>query len=594
VRVLVWCLILGLPGPALAQGVFRGPLLQSPKPDEITLVYESPSPSTGVVRYGVGAPSGQTVNTGAAATHHELRLTGLSALGPPGTEIRYELEVGGTVHAGSFLLPPAAGSPFRFIVYGDNRSSPAQHQQVVNALMADTPRSSFAINTGDLVSSGQDEGDWDEFFPVANPFLAQTPLYMAIGNHETVINNWDVTRRIFVLPTDQAPASNEEGFYRVLYGNVELIVINVEADNLYTVSFLAGDQEAWLEQVLATRTAGIEHRFLFIHQGPYSSKVGRNGNFWLRQWLPDLATAGIDVIFSGHDHYGERGFAENGIPYVIHGGGGAPLYETLGPRTTSDHTIIWGESRLGYATVDIDGPKATIQLRGLAGEVLDQFSYGDAVAPACQQASDCGPAPTHGCPGGGWACEKNACRYACGPGSGSLIACATDRACEDLLTSCQGTPTCQHPSLNPLGWYCECVLPPECQAAADCAGRSSPIPGCTGTWGCEDEQCEFTAELCMPVDAGVDAGAADSGTQSPIDGGVDGAIADAGQLADAAAPADTGLSGEAPPAASGCGCETSSGAGPELWLWLSAALFYAGARRLNRSPRRPLWARVRP
>lgn len=581
---------------AQAQGVFRGPYLQRPTGDEITVVYESPTPTMAVVRYGIGAPSGRTVATTQAASHQELVLSGLSNLGGPGTEIQYELEVDGVRHPGAFRLPPAAGDAFRFIVYGDNRSSPAQHQQVIQALQADAPRAVFALNTGDLVSSGESEADWDAFFPVANPFLASMPLYVAIGNHETVINRWDVTRRLFVLPTDVPPASNEEGFYRVLYANVELIVVNVEADHLYTIGLLKGAQEDWLEEVLATRTPGVEHRFLFIHQGPYSSKVGRNGNFWLRQWLPDLATAGLDVIFSGHDHYGERGFAENGIPYVIHGGGGAPLYETQGPRVTNDHTIIWGESRLGYATVDIEGPKATIQLHGLGGEILDQFSYGDAVAPACQQASDCGAAPTYGCPGGGWACEKNACRYACGPGSGSLIACATDRACEDVLTSCAGTPTCQHPSLNPLGWYCECVLPPECQGPADCAGRPSPMPGCTGSWGCVDEQCEFSADLCGPADGGVDAG---PGNDVGVDAGGPpdlGVIVDVGVRddvgpgsVDAGANTDSG-SNPAPPPAEGCGCrEVQGGAGPSA----SALLFFLGALAFRSARWRPRWARAR-
>lgn len=490
--------------PARAQTVFRGPYLNHVTGDAVTVIWESPAPTTGVVRYGTAAALNQTASSNTPARHHEVRLSGLAALAAPGSELRYELEVDSTIYAGTFRTAPPAGTAFRFTVYGDNRSSPEQHQLVVDALMAEQPSSHFAINTGDLVSNGEDEGDWDLFFPVAAPYLRNTPLYVAIGNHE-VDGTWDVTQRIFEMPVDVAPASNNEGFYRVIYGNVEMIVLNVEVDSLYTLDFLAGDQEEWLTMVLADRAPGVEHRFVFLHQGPYSSKVGRNGNFWLRQWLEDFDAAEIDVIFSGHDHYAERGWAEPGIWYVIHGGGGAPLYNTQGPRVTNDHTIVYGESRLGYLTVDIDGPKAHVALKGLAGEIVDEFSYGDAANPACTAAADCGAPPANACPGGGWECHRSACRWACTAGSGSLIACATDNACVNQIgANCAGTPECIHPSLNPLSWYCQCTLPPDCAVDADCQNRPSPIEGCTGTWACVDEQCEFTTKMCMPLgDAGV-------------------------------------------------------------------------------------------
>lgn len=574
-RSIFAALLLFAAFPAGAQTVFRGPYLNHVTADAVTVIWESPAPTTGVVRYGVAALN-QTASSNTPARHHEVRLTGLAALAAPGSELRYELEVDSTIYAGTFRTMPPAGTPFRFTVYGDNRSSPEQHQLVVDALLAEQPSSHFVINTGDLVSNGEDEGDWDLFFPVAAPYLRNIPLYVAIGNHE-VDGTWDVTRRLFELPTQVAPASNNEGFYRVIYGNVELIVLNVEVDSLYTLDFLAGDQEEWLTAVLADRAPGVEHRFVFLHQGPYSSKVGRNGNFWLRQWLEDFDDADIDAIFSGHDHYAERGWAETGIWYVIHGGGGAPLYNTQGPRVTSDHTIVYGESRLGYLTVDIDGPKAHVALKGLAGEVVDEFTYGDAANPACTVAMDCGAPPANACPGGGWECHRSACQWACTAGSGSLIACATDNACETQIgANCPGTPECIHPSLNPLSWYCQCTLPPDCAVDADCQNRPSPIKGCTGTWACVEEQCEFTTKMCLPLgDAGVspDAEVSSDAAEPDPDAG-DLPAPDASTFADAAenadaepqpardagvSGADAGSSGGSGDAGGGenCGCNTA-------------------------------------
>lgn len=616
--VLPMLLLASSPSALLAQGVFRGPYLNNVTPDAVTVIWESPTPTTGVVRYGLSGALSSSVGSTTPSTHHEVRLTGLSAIAPSGSELAYELEVQGTIYPGRFKTAVVGNAPFSFIVYGDNRSSPAQHQVVIDALLQEMPSVHFALNTGDLVSNGEDEGDWDLFFPVAAPFLASTPLFVAIGNHEVDGGSWDVTRRLFEQPTAVPPASNEEGYYHVVYGNVELIVLNVEVDSLYTISLLAGAQEEWLEEVLATRPAGVDHRFVFLHQGPYSSKVGRNGNFWLRQWLDRFRDAGVDVIFSGHDHYAERGFTENGLYYVIHGGGGAPLYETLGPRVTSDHTIIYGESRLGYARVDIDGPRAYVAIKGIGGELIDAFTYGDTAAPACASASDCGAPPVNGCPGGAWACERSACRFACGAGSGSLITCLTDSACQQSIgAQCPGTVSCEHPSLNPTSWYCDCQLPPDCTTDGDCQGRASPIPGCTGTWACVDDVCEFTATMCMPVeDAGTSPDAAepvgdagggspdaaeghpdaasipvppDSGSLVPLPDAAPVALDAAVEAAADAGPADTGA-GELPPIAEtsdGCGCgatrPASSGAGGATgapWL-LVAGLLLLGALRVR-------------
>jgi len=585
-------------GSAEAQGVFRGPYLNDVTGDAITVLWESPAASTGTVRYrSVGAAQWQTMQSGAAARHQEVRLTGLT---PPGGEIEYELDTGGTVYPGRFRTAPAAGAPFGFVVYGDNRSSPDQHRVVVDALLREMPGLHFAINTGDMVSSGQSESDWDAFFPVAAPFLASMPFYVAIGNHEASLgNNISVTRRIFALPTGGTPAANDETYYRFLYGNVEMIIVNVEVDSLYTLALLAGAQEDWLKEVLAQPLAGAQHRFVFLHQGPYSSKQGRNGNFWLRQWLDDFKTAGIDVVFSGHDHYAERGFTEQGLYYVIHGGGGAPLYNTLGPRSTNDHTIMYGETRLGYAIVKIDGPKATVEIKGIGGELVDTFTYGDAAAPECSQPADCGAAPRFGCPGGGWECRRSACQYSCAAGSGSMVSCVTDSACtRQIGANCAGTVSCVHPSINPLSWYCNCELPPDCTMTSDCANRPTPIAGCTGTWACVDSQCEFTTNLCTPQqDAGPsDAALADDAAATPASDAAVASPMDAATLPDAAAVvsvadaaavvsgADAAVvvspdAAEAiAPVSEGCHCG-STARGDALWVLGALALFMVRRRR---------------
>ena len=546
--------------------MFRGPYLNDVTTDAITVLWESPQPTTGIVHYGVNSTTEQTAVSSTPSKHHEVRLTGLSGLANPGSAFVYELEVDGTRYPGRFYTAVQGDAPFTFLIYGDNRSSEPQHQAVVDAILAEMIDARFIVSTGDMVSSGDNEGHWDTFFAIEAPFLRQVPVYIAIGNHEVDRGNWDIGERVFAHPTTLAPASNNEAFFHFVYGNTQFIIINVETDNLYNgaLSVLAGDQEDWLERVLTTPPANIRHRFVFIHQGPYSSKSGRSGNFWMRQWLDTFKANGVNVIVSGHDHYAERGWAKNGLPYVIHGGGGAPLYDTKGARVVSDHTIEYSESRLGYVIVNIDGPKATLTLKGLNGVQVDQISWGDTQNPQCMSSTDCTGRPQYACPGGAWECYYNACNWACDAGMSSLITCLTDSACEDALraTCTNGTPVCERPSLNPLEWYCRCDLPPECTGNADCTGRPPPVAGCVGTWACQDEVCEFSpVTICDepdagPPDTGTSADATTVDATSSMDGSTD---VDAAPFSDATSPAADAASVSPQPSDSGVSAAADAG-----------------------------------
>ena len=67
--------------------------------------------------------------------------------------------------------------------------------------------------------------------------------------------------------------------------------------------------------------------------------------------LPSSASRScVTAIFSGHDHYYERGFSESGIPYVITGGGGATL-----EKVTEAFRIILEDPKVKAILVNIFG-----------------------------------------------------------------------------------------------------------------------------------------------------------------------------------------------------------------------------------------------
>ena len=58
------------------------------------------------IRYGIMNVAENTTNVDVAATHHEIRLSGLQSA----TEYVFELEVDGTTYPGSFVTAPVAPS----------------------------------------------------------------------------------------------------------------------------------------------------------------------------------------------------------------------------------------------------------------------------------------------------------------------------------------------------------------------------------------------------------------------------------------------------------------------------------------------------
>jgi hypothetical protein len=359
------------------------------------VVWDQDTPSTPQVRYGLTAPLSQVATSSASGGHHEVKLTGLQA----GATYTYAVYQGNTKLSADLTLPSVVptSTPFRFLVFGDTRSDEVAHQKQVYA-MALEQGVRFFINTGDLVADGEVQSDWDTFFTVEHPLISHVPLFPIIGNHDEVDGEYALYKSNFVMQSN-SPAP--EAYYSFTYGNSFFLMLDghVHVDpwfvcvlqgKLYEDCFKAG-QLNWLKQQLQAASANplIEHIFVAIHSGPYSSKQGRTGNAQMRDLLPLFKTHGVTLILSGHDHYYERGVSGNGIPYVITGGGGAPLY-TVDTPSLDPHTVIFNDSVYHYLVIDVQGTLISAKVKTADGILLDQFQLGPPPPP------DSGPGPVDG------------------------------------------------------------------------------------------------------------------------------------------------------------------------------------------------------
>ena len=153
--------------------------------------------------------------------------------------------------------------------------------------------------------------------------------------------------------------------YSADFGDVHLASLDSNGD-------LAA-QARWLDQdFTAAEQRGAKHLFVFLHWGPYSSgtQILHGSNDDAQPVATVAKQHHADALFSGHDHFYERGQSDN-LHYFVTGGGGAPL-DTPGRISETQVT----KSANHYLVVDIAGSIATITAKDTLGNPFDSISVG--------------------------------------------------------------------------------------------------------------------------------------------------------------------------------------------------------------------------
>src|SRR4029453_5265497 len=132
---------------------------------------------------------------------------------------------------------------FSFVVYGDSRDSSGSHQRVVDRVSDELP--DFLLGTGDMVSEGVSEPDWQDFFEIERELLRQNVLYPSLGNHDRQGRGRtaDNYRKYFSLPEN---SPDPERYYAFTYGSARFLILDSNSN-----SFALTDQTEWIGQQLA-------------------------------------------------------------------------------------------------------------------------------------------------------------------------------------------------------------------------------------------------------------------------------------------------------------------------------------------------------
>ncbi|MEK6409546.1 MAG: metallophosphoesterase [Acidobacteriota bacterium] len=202
-------------------------------------------------------------------------------------------------------LPIKEGS-VRFAIIGDTGSGTDKQQQIADMMVRYKKvfPFEFVLMMGDNLYGGDSAKDYDKKFESVYKVLldAKLKFYATLGNHD------DANQRMY----DHFNMNGKE-YYSFKKGNATFYSLNS--------NYMDKRQIDWLEAGLSKNNS--EWKICFFHHPPYSSGKAHGPDNQLREVIePIFVKHGVNVVFSGHEHFYERLKPQKGIHYFISGAGG--------------------------------------------------------------------------------------------------------------------------------------------------------------------------------------------------------------------------------------------------------------------------------
>lgn len=306
-----------------------------------------------------------------AAMVNQITLTGLSS------KTTYEYRVGSGEdwsEIATFKTGTAGKKGADFFVLGDIQAEDTTNiSKLVDILKGGSY--DFGIQTGDAVDDATSYSDWMDIaglFGTQN--IGNMDMLHVLGNHEYAGDaTASAAAAAFGLPCEGAGT-----YYSVTYGNTYLAVINYTGTGAQLKEALA-----WL--VEDAKASNATWKVLCMHQPAYYTNAN-GGNGEIYNQVPDAAeAAGINVVFSGHDHTLARTNQikddqideENGIVYYIAGSSGEKAYSITSQKIFDYDTIFalaTQDFTATYLTVHADEESMTIQAMDLDRGMMDSVT----------------------------------------------------------------------------------------------------------------------------------------------------------------------------------------------------------------------------
>jgi 3',5'-cyclic AMP phosphodiesterase CpdA len=270
---------------------------------------------------------------------------------------RVVVGIGMLLSAGMWLaaappaLPDVPGS-LRFAVIGDMGTGARPQFEVAAQMAALRARFSYdlVLMVGDNLYGRQRPEDIVAKFerPYAPLLQAGVLFYGALGNHD------DPETR-FYPPFHM----NGERYYSFVRQDTRFFVLDTNR--------MDRTQVTWVERAL--RDSRERWKIVIFHHPLYSNARRHGSDMQLRIILePLLVRAGVNVVFSGHDHVYERSVPQKGITYFVTGSSGKL---SPGDVRRSPATAAAFDDDNAFVIVEIAGESLHFEAIARSGATVD-------------------------------------------------------------------------------------------------------------------------------------------------------------------------------------------------------------------------------
>ncbi|MEZ5285404.1 MAG: metallophosphoesterase [Vicinamibacterales bacterium] len=247
----------------------------------------------------------------------------------------------------------AAPPPLRFAVIGDFGTGSRRQFETARQMWDQHERYpySFVLTVGDNIYGGQDPADMERKFVVPyKPVIdAEIPFYASLGNHD---NRAQVKYELFNM--------GGQPYYTFTKGPAQFFALDS--------TLMTPAQLRWLEDELTRSEA--PWKIAYFHHPIYSSGLRHGPTLVLRAALePIFATFGVQLVFTGHEHFYERLQPRYGIQQFITGSGGQ--LRRNGIRRGSLETAAGYDQDTAFLLGTIDGDTFSFEVINRQGKVVD-------------------------------------------------------------------------------------------------------------------------------------------------------------------------------------------------------------------------------
>jgi len=260
---------------------------------------------------------------------------------------------------------PSSPDRLRFAAVGDNGSGGRQAMAVAERMAETYAQQPFGLVAllGDICYYGNFEDRYEDVFrrPMAPLLDAGVGFELAIGNHDAALRHSD--DGIEEIEAELRLLGTPSTYYSTTHGPVDFFYLDSSVPGVFGPD--SSTQWEWLDDTLASSTS--QWKVVALHHPLYSS--GRHSStVGARERLePILARHHVDLVLAGHDHNYERTHPQQGVTYVVSGGGCKTTAVGQSRFTAAAASV------LQFVLVDIDGDRLTASCVAVDGAIVDRF-----------------------------------------------------------------------------------------------------------------------------------------------------------------------------------------------------------------------------